>query len=81
MDEIELNGNWYLTVGGIGFSYEPYEVASFAVGFVSYVLPWEVLKPWLREGASRGAAKVEVAVATGRRVPNLRPSTPVGGLF
>ena len=51
VERIELNENWYLTVGGIGFSHEPYEVASFAVGFVSYTLPWEVLKPWLLEGA------------------------------
>ena len=53
VDEIELNENWFLTVGGIGFSHDPYEVASFAVGFVSYVLPWEDLRPWLRERALR----------------------------
>jgi len=51
VDEIELNENWFLTVGGIGFSHEPYEVAAFAMGFVSYLLPWEDLRPWLRDGA------------------------------
>jgi len=50
-DRIELSENWFLTPGGIGFSHEPYELASFAQGFVVHVLPWEVLKPWLREGA------------------------------
>ena len=51
VDEIELNENWFLTVGGIGFSHEPYEVAAFAMGFVSYLLPWDDLRPWLRDGA------------------------------
>lgn len=50
-DRIELSESWFLTPGGIGFSHEPYELASFAQGFVAYVLPWEVLTPWLREGA------------------------------
>jgi hypothetical protein len=50
-DRIELSESWFLTPGGIGFSHEPYELASFAEGFVVYVLPWEVLKPWLRESA------------------------------
>ncbi len=50
-DRIELSDSWFLTPGGIGFSHEPYELASFAEGFVVYVLPWEVLRPWLREGA------------------------------
>ncbi|MBL9154669.1 MAG: DUF3298 domain-containing protein [Verrucomicrobiales bacterium] len=48
---IELSESWFLTSGGIGFSHEPYELASFAEGFVVYVLPWEVMKPWLRVGA------------------------------
>jgi hypothetical protein len=50
-DRIELSESWFLTPGGIGFSHEPYELASFAEGFVMYVLPWEVLTPWLREEA------------------------------
>ncbi|MCB1088037.1 MAG: DUF3298 domain-containing protein, partial [Verrucomicrobiae bacterium] len=36
-DRIELSESWFLTPGGIGFSHEPYELASFAQGFVVYV--------------------------------------------
>jgi len=42
-DKLELNQNWFLTPGGIGFSYDPYEIASFAQGIVEFTLPWKAI--------------------------------------
>lgn len=61
-DRIELSESWFLTPGGIGFSHEPYELASFAEGFVVYVLPWKVLTPWLQEGALEKMRDVSIAL-------------------
>ena len=40
-DRLELNETWYLTPGGIGFSYDPYEIGPYAMGYVEFVLPWK----------------------------------------
>lgn len=40
-DKLELNATWYLTPGGIGFSYDPYEISPYALGYVEFVLPWK----------------------------------------
>lgn len=48
-DEFALNENWFLTPAGLGFSYVPYEIAAYAVGFVQPVVEredfGELLKP------------------------------------
>lgn len=62
-DELELNETWFLTPGGIGFSYDPYEIASYARGMVQFVLPWKDILQDLKPGtkiyeiASRIGAK------------------------
>ena len=40
-DEFHLSDDWFLTSGGIGISYDPYEIASFADGQITIFLPWE----------------------------------------
>ncbi len=49
-DKLELNQNWFLTAGGIGFSYDPYEIASFAQGIVDFILPWKAIAADLKPG-------------------------------
>ncbi|MEO5713141.1 MAG: RsiV family protein [Luteolibacter sp.] len=49
-DKLELNQNWFLTPGGIGFSYDPYEIASFAQGVVEFTLPWKSIAADLKPG-------------------------------
>ena len=50
-DKLELTGNWFLTPGGIGFSYSPYEIASYARGIVEFVLPWKDIIQDLKPGS------------------------------
>ena len=40
-DKLELNENWFLVPGGIGFSYSPYEIAAYAMGSIEFILPWK----------------------------------------
>ena len=49
-DKLELNENWFLTPGGIGFSYDPYEIASYAQGIVEFTLPWKSIARDLKPG-------------------------------
>lgn len=62
-DKLELNKNWYLMAGGIGYSYDPYEIGPYAAGRISFELEWKDiagdLKPGsaLAEFASRFAKK------------------------
>lgn len=49
-DKLELNENFYITVGGIGFSYNPYEISSYAQGIVEFVLPWKDIAQDLKPG-------------------------------
>lgn len=49
-DTLELNQNWFLIPGGIGFSYNPYEIAPFASGFVEFTLPWKSIAQDLKPG-------------------------------
>jgi hypothetical protein len=49
-DKLELNETWFLTPGGIGFSYDPYEIASYARGMVQFVLPWKDILQDLKPG-------------------------------
>jgi hypothetical protein len=47
-DEFALNENWFLTPAGLGFSYVPYEIAAYAVGFVQPVVAREELGELLK---------------------------------
>lgn len=49
-DPVELNDNWFLTPGGIGFTYDPYEVAPYAQGTVRFILPWKDIAADLKPG-------------------------------
>jgi len=62
-DQLELNETWFLTPGGIGFSYDPYEIGPYARGSIQFVLPWKDILADLEPGtrvfeiASRLATK------------------------
>lgn len=47
-DKLELNDNWSVSANGISFSYDPYEIACYARGFVEFTIPWEKVRPWIR---------------------------------
>ncbi|TDU70973.1 uncharacterized protein DUF4163 [Prosthecobacter fusiformis] len=64
-DTLELNETWFLTPGGIGFSYDPYEIGPYGRGMIQFVLPWKDILPDLKPGsriydmASRLGAKTK----------------------
>ncbi|MGJ7031844.1 DUF3298 domain-containing protein [Niabella hirudinis] len=47
-DRLALTDNFYFTSGGIGFIYQPYEVAAYAFGLIDIWVPYTDLKPWLQ---------------------------------
>ena len=49
-DKLELNENWFLVPGGIGFSYSPYEIAAYAMGSIGFILPWKDIIDDLKPG-------------------------------
>ena len=49
-DNLELNENWFLVPGGIGFSYSPYEIAAYAMGSIEFTLPWKDIIDDLKPG-------------------------------
>ena len=34
---------------GLVFWFDPYEVTSYAGGPTRFVIPWEVVRPWIRD--------------------------------
>jgi hypothetical protein len=46
-EHLALNDNFYLTDKGIGFLYNPYEVASYAQGQINVFVPFSAVKPYL----------------------------------
>lgn len=48
-DYLEPNSNFYITHGGIGFWYVPYEIAAYAYGDTELFIPMEELLPFLTE--------------------------------
>lgn len=48
---LPLTENFYLTHKTITFTYVPYEVAPYAMGMVSVTIPYEKLKPLLKENS------------------------------
>ena len=49
-DKLELNENWFLVPGGIGFSYAPYEIGPYALGSIEFILPWKDVIDDLKPG-------------------------------
>ncbi|WP_018630823.1 DUF3298 and DUF4163 domain-containing protein [Niabella aurantiaca] len=49
-DRLALTDNFYFTPGGIGFIYQPYEVAAYAFGLIDVWVPYTDLKPYLQPG-------------------------------
>ncbi len=47
--QLKLPENFYATGTGLGFVYNPYEVAPYVVGPIELFLPYTALKPLLRE--------------------------------
>jgi hypothetical protein len=67
-DKLEITDNWYLTPGGIGFCYNPYEIASYAQGAVSFVLPWNSIAQDLKPG-TRVADLANAIIARSAKPP------------
>jgi hypothetical protein len=42
---LPLNGNFFLQKNGIGFTYNPYEIAAYALGSIDILIPWKSLQP------------------------------------
>jgi hypothetical protein len=59
-DSLALNDNFFITPGGIGFSYNPYEIAAFARGIVEFTLPWKDIRDDLKPG-TQATALAELA--------------------
>lgn len=51
-DKLELNQNWYLVPGGIGYSYNPYEIGPYAAGQISFELEWKDIATDLKPGSA-----------------------------
>ncbi len=47
--QLEPNNNFYFSPKGLGFSYSPYEIASYADGEIKVWVPFAELKPYLNE--------------------------------
>lgn len=48
---LTLNENWFVHPGGIGYSYNPYEIGPYSAGFIRFALPWSEVRPWIRPGS------------------------------
>jgi hypothetical protein len=46
-EHLALTGNFYFTEKGIGFVYNPYEIASYAQGTINIFVPFTDLQPYL----------------------------------
>jgi hypothetical protein len=57
-DGFAVNDNFAITVEGLIFHYNPYEVAPYAMGSTEILLPWETVAPLLRpDGPAADAAR------------------------
>ncbi len=46
-DHLAMTGNFYFTEAGVGFVYDPYEIASYAQGTINIFVPFTDLQPYL----------------------------------
>ncbi len=49
-NDFDLSANWFITPDGVGYSYNPYEIAAYALGDVQFLLPWEKIKGDIKAG-------------------------------
>lgn len=56
-NKLPANDNFYFTNKGMGFIYQPYEVAAYAVGIIYVFIPYTHLKPYLNP---RFAQRMEI---------------------
>jgi hypothetical protein len=56
-DEPELSGNFFLSEEGLGFHWNPYEIAPYSVGQVEISLPWNTIRPLLKNSGTEILAK------------------------
>lgn len=56
-NKLPANDNFYFTNKGMGFIYQPYEVAAYAVGIIYVFIPYTDLKPYLNQ---RFAQRMEI---------------------
>jgi hypothetical protein len=47
-DSPEMSKNFFLTEEGIGFHWDPYEIAPYSEGHIEIILPWHLVSPLLR---------------------------------
>jgi hypothetical protein len=40
VDDVELTENYFLSSGGLGFHWDPYEIAPYATGYVEILIPY-----------------------------------------
>ena len=50
-ENFELNENWFISAEGLGFYFDPYEIASFASGAITPIIPLKKLKNMIRTGS------------------------------
>jgi hypothetical protein len=46
-DEPELSFNFFITKGGIGLHWDPYQIAPLSAGPIEIVLPWRSIRPFM----------------------------------
>lgn len=46
-NKLQANDNFYFTNKGLGFIYQPYEVAAYAMGIIYVFIPYEEVKPFI----------------------------------
>lgn len=51
IDNLSINNNFSLSDSGIGFHYDPYEIACYAVGKTVIRLPFANIKPYIRQSS------------------------------
>jgi hypothetical protein len=48
-DEPEISDNFFLTVDGIGFRWNPYEISPYSEGSIEIIISWEKIRPLLND--------------------------------
>jgi hypothetical protein len=57
-DTVEIPGNFFLSPGGLGFHWDPYEIAPYVMGSIEVIIPAEAVLPLLNSrGSSLGIFK------------------------
>ena len=54
-----VSSNFYFTISGICFVYNTYEIASYNMGVIKFIIPYDMLKPIIRRRGSLGWVRNE----------------------